>query len=91
MSLGCSSAQFYLGEAFKAQGKAPAADSAYQTVVDKYPSSPRAPTALYKRALYMEEQGNLTGARATLNQLVQKYPRSDEAALAREHLQTMKK
>jgi TolA-binding protein len=59
-------------------------------VVERYPQSPRAATALYKRALAMEEKGNLTGARAALNQLIQKYPRSDEAALAREHLRTMK-
>ena len=59
-------------------------------VVEKYPDSQRAPTALYKRALYMESQGNLTGARAALNRLIQKYPRSDEAGLARDHLRSMK-
>ena len=83
-------AQFYLGEAYRAEGNRAAADSAYAVVVTKYPDSPRAPTALYKRALAMEEQGNTTGARAALNQLIQKYPRSDEAALARERLRTMK-
>jgi TolA-binding protein len=59
-------------------------------VAQKYPDSPRAPTALYKRALYMEQQGNMTAARATLNDLVRKYPRSDEAALARDHLRSMR-
>lgn len=83
-------AQFYLGEAYRAEGNAAAADTAYSVVLQKYPKSPRAPTALYKRALYMEQQGNLTGARAALNQLIQKYPSSDEAALAHEHLRTMK-
>jgi tol-pal system protein YbgF len=83
-------AQFYLGEAYGAEGNADAADSAYATVVAKYPTSAQAPTALYKRALQMEGKGNLTGARAALTQIVQKYPRSDEAALARERLKTMK-
>jgi tol-pal system protein YbgF len=83
-------AQFYLGEAYRADGKAAEADSAYAVVVEKYPDSQRAPTALYKRALYMESQGNLTGARAALNRLIQKYPRSDEAGLARDHLRSMK-
>jgi tol-pal system protein YbgF len=83
-------AQFYLGEAYRAEGNGAAADSAYAVVVEKYPDSPRAPTAMYKRALYMEQQGNMTAARATLNDLVKKYPRSDEAALARDHLRSMK-
>ena len=83
-------AQFYLGEAYRADGKAAEADSAYAVVVEKYPDSQRAPTALYKRALYMEAQGNSTGARAALNRLIQKYPRSDEAGLARDHLRSMK-
>jgi TolA-binding protein len=73
-------AQFYLGEAYRAQGNAAAADSA----------SPHAPTALYKRALYLEQQGNATAARALLNQLISTYPQSDEAALARDHLRELK-
>jgi TolA-binding protein len=38
----------------------------------------------------MEEKGNVTGARGLLNDLVQRYPRSDEAALAKERLRTLK-
>lgn len=83
-------AQFYLGEAYRADGKPAEADSAYAVVVEKYPDSQRAATALYKRALYVEQQGNLTAARAMLNRLIQKYPRSDEAGLARDHLRSMK-
>lgn len=83
-------AQFYLGEAYRAEGNAPAADSAYAVVLQRYPKSAHAPTALYKRALYMEQQGNSTGARAALNQLIATYPQSDEAALARDHLRDMK-
>ena len=83
-------AQFYLGEAFRAEGNAPAADSAYAVVLQRFPKSPHAPTALYKRALYMEQQGNLTGARAALNELIATYPQSDEAALARDHLRDLK-
>jgi tol-pal system protein YbgF len=83
-------AQFYLGEAYRADGKLAEADSAYAVVVEKYPDSQRAATALYKRALFMEQQGNLTAARAMLNRLIQKYPRSDEAGLARDHLRSMR-
>jgi tol-pal system protein YbgF len=81
-------AQFYVAEAFSAEGNVAAADSAYGIVVTQYPQSPRAPTALYKRALSFEARGNATAARAALNELIQKYPRSDEATLARERLKT---
>jgi tol-pal system protein YbgF len=83
-------AQFYLGEAYRTDGRAAEADSAYALVVERYPDSQRAATALYKRALYMEQQGNLTAARGALNQLIQKYPRSDEAGLAKDHLRSMR-
>jgi len=83
-------AQFYLGEAYSAEGNRLAADSAYAGVSERYPASPRAPTALYKRALGVEGGGNSAGARALLMQLIERYPRSDEAALARERLRDMR-
>ncbi|MBC7789598.1 MAG: tetratricopeptide repeat protein [Anaerolineae bacterium] len=82
-------AQFYLGEAYSAEGNRSAADSAYALVAERYPASPRAPTALYKRALGVEAAGNAPAARALLTQLIEKYPRSDESALARERLRVM--
>ena len=83
-------AQFYLAEAFSAEGNLAAADSAYAIVVAQYSDSPRAPTALYKRALSFEARGNGTAAKAALNELIQRYPRSDEATLARDRLRTMR-
>ena len=82
-------AQFYLGEAWATEGNAGAADTAYATVVTKYAQSQRAPTALYKRALLLQQRGNIALARTALNDLVRLYPRSDEAQLARDRLRTM--
>ena len=82
-------AQFYIGEAFAAEGNVGAADTAYATVVNKFGQSARAPTALYKRALLLQQRGNVALARTALNDLVRRYPRSDEAQLARERLRTM--
>jgi tol-pal system protein YbgF len=82
-------AQFYIAEAFSAEGNTAAADSAYATVVTKYGQSARAPTALYKRALLLQQRGNIALARTALNDLVRRYPRSDEAQLARDRLRTL--
>ena len=82
-------AQFYIGEALAAEGNLSAADTAYGTVVARYSESARAPTALYKRALLLQQRGNIAMARTALNDLVRRYPRSDEAQLARDRLRTM--
>ncbi len=82
-------AQFYIGEAYSAEGDTVHADSAYAAVVATYPQSPRAPTALYKQALAYQAAGNGPAARAALNRIVTEYPRSDEAGLARDRLRTM--
>jgi TolA-binding protein len=63
-----------------------AADSAYAAVVTRYPSSPRAATALYKRALAQQTAGRTAQSRALLERVVKEYPRSEEAVLAREAL-----
>ena len=80
---------FYLGEAHSLEGNTTAADSAYSMVVARFSDSPRAPTALYKRALLLQQRGNIAMARTALNDLVRRYPRSDEAQLARDRLRTM--
>jgi tol-pal system protein YbgF len=82
-------AQFYLAESWAAEGNSGAADSAYATVVTKHAQSQRAPTALYKRALLLQQRGNIALARTALNDVVRLYPRSDEAQLARDRLRTM--
>lgn len=82
-------AQFYLAEAFAAEGKPAAADTAYGVVVTKYPTSVRAPTALYKRAVIAQTARRTTAARRLFNELIRSYPESDEADLARERLRLL--
>lgn len=82
-------AQFYIGEAFAAEGSAAPADSAYATVVAKYGQSLRAPTALYKRGFLAQSAGRITAARRLYNDLIRRYPNSDEAELARERLRVL--
>jgi TolA-binding protein len=66
-----------------------AADTAYAAVVTKYEQSPRAPTALYKRAFIAQTAGRTTAARRLYNDLIRRYPDSDEAELARERLRVL--
>jgi TolA-binding protein len=59
-------------------------------VTTRYPQSSRAPTALYKHALILLQAGRTAEGRDALDQVVRKYPRSDEAELARERLRALR-
>ena len=82
-------AMVYIAETYAAERNQVAADSVYGLVVQRYPRSPKAATALYKRALVLKSAGQNAAARAALERIVREYPRSDEATLAREQLRTL--
>lgn len=77
-------AQFYVGESYSRDPDA--AIAAYQRVVERWPSSPRASAALLRMAKLEIARGDRTQARAHLNQILRSYPRSDEAEEARTQL-----
>jgi tol-pal system protein YbgF len=82
-------AVYYIGETFETS----APDSAlarYGEVRAKFPQSSRAPTALYKIGLLAERRKDVATARATYQRVMQEYPRSEEADLARERLASLK-
>lgn len=79
---------YYIGESFAAENPDSAA-AVYQEVVKRYPNSPRAPSALYKLGLLAEHRGDKAAARTFYARVLAGYPRSDEANLARDKLQTL--
>ena len=81
-----AAAQQFIGEAFEAERNQPAADSVYQLVAGRYPRSPYAPTALYKRAKMLWDANRKAEARPLLQQIRTQYPSSDEARLAKDLL-----
>ena len=81
-----AAAQQFIGEAFEAERNQPAADSVYQLVVGRYPRSPYAPTALYKRAKMLWDANKRADARPILQRIRTEYPSSDEARLAKDLL-----
>ena len=81
-------AQFYIAEAYAAEGAVAAGDSAYTQVVTKYPRTPKAATALYKLALSLARQGRKSDARSAMDRVVREYPSSDDAELARDWLRS---
>jgi tol-pal system protein YbgF len=78
-------ALYFMGETFAVEN----ADSAahyYQEVAGRFRSSDRAPTALYKTGLLAERRQDRPAARTAYQRVIQQYPRSPEATLARDRL-----
>lgn len=78
-------ALYFIGQSFQAENADSAAEM-YQRVAKEYPASPRAPAALYNLGLLAERRKDLAGAREAFQRLIKTYPKTDEAALARERV-----
>ena len=83
-------AMYYIGETYAGERNEAGADSVYMVVVTTYPRSPRAATALYKHGLMLQRAGRNQEAKEAFERVVREYARTDEAALAREALRTIR-
>jgi tol-pal system protein YbgF len=96
-------AQYWIGESYFSMGRAAAsagqAEKArealeqsvqeFHKVFVNYPRGRQVPTALYKEALALVELKQVKVAQARLQYLVDNFPQSDEAPLARERLKNL--
>jgi tol-pal system protein YbgF len=81
-------ALYFVGQSYAAEN--PDSAAAYYTqVVDRYPTSARAPSALYNLGLLAERRKDSAKAKEAYQRVVQKFPQSDEAALARDRLKAL--
>jgi tol-pal system protein YbgF len=81
-------ALYFIGQSFSTENPDSAAVY-YSQVVDQYPTSARAPSALYNLGLLAERRKDTAKAKDAYQRVVQKYPQSDEAALARDRLKAL--
>ena len=82
-------ALYYIGETFAVENP----DSAvvyYQAVFNRFASSSRAPTAVYKMGRAAEARNDSRTAIAAYERLLREYPRADEVILARERLAALR-
>jgi TolA-binding protein len=59
-------------------------------VIDQYPSSTKVPDALLKRGFSEDEMGDSQRAIATLNSVIEQYPDTSAARLAKVRLDRIK-
>ena len=76
-------AQFWIGESYFAEKDFESAILAYETLIKNYTHSEKVPGALLKQGLSFAEIGDKKTAKVILDKLIEKYPDSREAALAK--------
>ena len=81
---------FYTAQAYAAERNTDAADKEYAALITRFPNSPRVPTAMYKRALQLQAAKKTAEAKRLFQEIIKRFPRSDEAALADERLQSIR-
>jgi len=83
-------AQYWLAETSYAQRKFKQAIADYQTLIDKFPDSPKLAEALLKIGYSQYELKNYAAARESLERLIANYPGTTEAGQARNLLRKIR-
>jgi tol-pal system protein YbgF len=79
-------AQYWIGECLYATGDFQGAIVEFKRVVDNYPKGDKVPAALFKTGVSQARLKQDDEAKKTFRLLIQRYPKSPEAALAKERL-----
>jgi tol-pal system protein YbgF len=79
-------AQYWIGEIAYVQGDYPMALREFEKVVRDYDNGNKAAAAMLKMGFCRAQMNDLAGAKAIFRSVVQKYPNSDEAQIAKQRL-----
>jgi len=82
-------AQFWVAESYFSQGDYDTAAAQYDRVILGYPKGDRVPAAYLKKGLCLMETSRTAEGVVVLQHLIQTYPTSEEAGLARDRLEGM--
>jgi len=84
-------AQFWVGETWYVEEKYERAIVEYEKVVKDYPSGDKVPYALLKQGMAFQKLGDKASARIVYNQIIKKYPNTNQARVAKAKLTELKK
>lgn len=88
-SKNADNAQFWIGEIYYREKWYKKAIVEYQKVIENYPKGNKIKSALLKQGYAFTNIGDKSNARHILSELIRKYPKSNEAAIARQKLKQM--
>ena len=83
-------AQYWIGETYYLKKDLERAILEYEKAIVKYPEGDKIPAALFKQALAFLDLGDKANARNLLKRVIEKYPRSEQAEMAKKKLETIK-
>ncbi|MGD2187898.1 MAG: tol-pal system protein YbgF [Desulfobacterales bacterium] len=89
-SKNADNAQFWIGEIYYREKWYEKAILEYQNVIEKYPQGNKVPAALLKQGLAFSNIGDQANSKLILEELIRKYPKTNEAKIATEKLKTLK-
>ena len=89
-SKNADNAQFWIGEIYYREKWYEKAILEYQNVIEKYPQGNKVPAALLKQGLAFSSIGDQANSKLILEELLRKYPKTNEARIAAEKLKTLK-
>jgi tol-pal system protein YbgF len=83
-------AQFWIGETYYAKKDYEKAILEYEKAIAKYPEGDKIPSALLKQAIAFLELGDKTNGRNLLRRVIERYPQSEQADMAKKRLDAIK-
>jgi len=83
-------AQFWIGEIFYREKWYEKAILEYQKVIENYPQGNKVPAALLKQGFAFLNLGDNANSRLILQELIKKYPKTNEAKIAKDKLKDLK-
>lgn len=81
-------AYYWLGEVYLVKPQLEQAKQAFTIVATRYPDHRKAPDAVYKLGVTQDRLGETQEARRTMNRVLEDYPSSSAASLARRFLES---
>jgi len=84
-------AQFWIGECFYSQNEYERAIVEYEKVIQDYAQGDKVSSALLKQAFAFEALGQIKESRILLEQVIRKFPQSEQTQIARKKLESMGK
>ncbi len=82
-------AQFWIAETYYREQWLEKAILEYQKVIEAYPKGNKVPASLLKQAMAFSDLGDKANAKLILQELIGKYPKSSEAAVAAEKIKQL--
>ena len=82
-------AQFWIGEIYYREKWYEKSILEYQKVIENYPNGNKVPASLLKQGLAFSNLGDKSNARLILEELIRKYPDSNEAKIARDKVKDL--